>query len=131
MIQLRLTFALGALLGSLALAQESAPLPRHSGGDFEYMHARMGMQKTVKGAPYSAQSVSQFTQTLADGSHIQRSTTSKAVCGARNPSAPSERWPAPRHRPRQSLFTIRWGAPAMCSILQAKPPAYRSREASR
>jgi hypothetical protein len=79
MIQLRLTFALGALLGSLALAQESAPLPRHSGGDFEYMHARMGMQKTVKGAPYSAQAVSQFTQTLADGSHIQRSTTSSVA----------------------------------------------------
>lgn len=71
MLQLRFTLALGALAGSLALAQ-----PLHHGGDFEYMHARMGMQKTVTGAPYTAQAVSQFTQTLADGSHIQRSTTS-------------------------------------------------------
>src|ERR1700685_3577686 len=74
MIQFRFTLALGVL--SVAFAQEPARPPMHSGGDFQFMHARMGMQKTVKGAPYSAQSVSQFTQTLADGSHIQRSTTS-------------------------------------------------------
>jgi hypothetical protein len=35
----------------------------------------MGMEKLVKGAPYSAQAVTQFTQTLADGSHIQRTIT--------------------------------------------------------
>ncbi|HLK21795.1 MAG TPA: hypothetical protein VKT81_22755 [Bryobacteraceae bacterium] len=74
MLQLRFTLALGALGGSLAVAQP--PGPPHHGGDFEYMHARMGMQKTVTGSPYTAQAVSQFTQTLADGSHIQRSTNS-------------------------------------------------------
>ena len=79
MIQFRFTFAMGALLGSMALAQEAARPPMHGGGDFQYMHARMGMQKVVKGAPYSAQSVSQYTQTLADGSHIQRSTTSSVA----------------------------------------------------
>ncbi len=31
--------------------------------------------KVVQGAPYSAQAVTQFTQTLANGDHIQRTTT--------------------------------------------------------
>ena len=77
MIQLRSTLALGALFGAVAIAQ--GPPPPHRDGDFQYMHARMGMQKLVKGAPYSAVAVSQFTQTLADGSHIQRSTTSSVA----------------------------------------------------
>jgi hypothetical protein len=79
MIQFRFTVAVGVLLGSVAFAQEPARPPMHGGGDFQFMHARMGMQKTVKGAPYSAQAVSQYTQTLADGSHIQRSTTSSVA----------------------------------------------------
>src|ERR1700690_3333426 len=79
MIQLRFTLALGVLLGTVAIAQEPAPPPPHGGGDFLYMHARMGMQKLVKGAPYSAQAVTQFTQTLADGSHIQHATTSSVA----------------------------------------------------
>jgi|HubBroStandDraft_4_1064222.scaffolds.fasta_scaffold42112_2 hypothetical protein len=78
MIQLRFSFALGVLAGAVAFAQ--GPPPGHfGGGDFEYMHAHMGAQKLVKGAPYSAQAVSQYTQTLADGSHIQRSTTSSVA----------------------------------------------------
>jgi hypothetical protein len=77
MIHLRSSLALGALFATVAIAQ--GPPPPHSGGDFLYMHARMGTQKVVKGAPYSAQAVSQFTQTLADGSHIQRSTTSSVA----------------------------------------------------
>jgi hypothetical protein len=78
MIQLRFSFALGVLAGAVAFAQ--GPPPGHfGGGDFEFMHAHMGMQKLVKGAPYSAQAVSQYTQTLADGSHIQRSTTSSVA----------------------------------------------------
>lgn len=76
MLQLRSTLTLGVLLGTAAIAQEAGTPPPHVGGDFLYMHARMGAQKLVKGAPYSAQAVSQFTQTLADGSHIQRSTIS-------------------------------------------------------
>jgi hypothetical protein len=77
MIQLRFTFALGVLAGAVAFAQ--GPPPGHFGGDFEYMHAHMGAQKLVKGAPYSAQAVSQYTQTLADGSHIQRTNTSSVA----------------------------------------------------
>jgi len=78
MIQLRFTLALGVLLGTVAIAQGPPP-PPHGGGDFFYMHAHMGAQKVVKGAPYSAVSVTQFTQTLADGSHIQRTNTSSVA----------------------------------------------------
>jgi len=45
-------------------------------GDFALMHAEFGgSNKVVQGSPYSAQAVTQFTQTLANGDHIQRSTT--------------------------------------------------------
>jgi hypothetical protein len=73
MMQLRFTFALGLAVSGLAMAQG----PR--GGDFEFMHARFGMDKVVKGAPYSAQAVTQHTQTLADGNHIQTSTTASVA----------------------------------------------------
>ena len=40
------------------------------------MRAEFGVSnKVVQGAPYSAQAVTTFTQTLADGDHIQRTTT--------------------------------------------------------
>jgi hypothetical protein len=52
---------------------------RHMGagpGDFAFVRAEFGVSnKVVPGAPYSAQAVTQFTQTLADGDHIQRSST--------------------------------------------------------
>lgn len=35
--------------------------------------------KVVTGAPYSAQAVTQFTQTLSNGDHIQRTTTASIV----------------------------------------------------
>ena len=45
-------------------------------GDFAFVRGEFGMAgKVVTGAPYSAQAVTQFTQTLADGNHIQRTTT--------------------------------------------------------
>lgn len=44
-------------------------------GDFGMVRAEFGIShKVVQGAPYSAQAVTQFTQTLADGNHIQRTT---------------------------------------------------------
>ena len=47
-----------------------------SRGDFSLVRAEFGMSnKVVPGAPYSAQAVTQFTQTLANGNHIQRTTT--------------------------------------------------------
>jgi hypothetical protein len=73
MNQLRFTFALGLAVSSLAIAQGPG------GGDFQYLHTRFGMQKVVKGAPYSAQAVTQHTQTLADGNHIQNTTTASVA----------------------------------------------------
>lgn len=77
MLQVRVSLALAAMSGTLALAQPPAP-PPHGGDVFDF-HARMGMEKLVKGAPYSAQAVTQFTQTLADGSHIQRTNTASVA----------------------------------------------------
>jgi hypothetical protein len=49
---------------------------RHEAGDFALMRAEFGVAgKVVAGAPYSAQAVTQFTQTLASGDHIQRTMT--------------------------------------------------------
>jgi len=46
------------------------------GGDFSMVRAEFGLSnKVVPGAPYSAQVVTQFTQTLSNGDHIQRTTT--------------------------------------------------------
>lgn len=63
-----------ALAGTCAFAQ-----PPHRGGpppgDFAFMHGEFGFAgKVVTGAPYSAQSSRSFTQTLADGTHIQRTS---------------------------------------------------------
>ncbi|HTS48585.1 MAG TPA: hypothetical protein VMH05_11610 [Bryobacteraceae bacterium] len=45
-------------------------------GDFAFVRGEFGFsRKVVTGAPYSAQASTQFTQTLADGTHIQRSST--------------------------------------------------------
>ncbi|HEX5230539.1 MAG TPA: hypothetical protein VFW44_22665 [Bryobacteraceae bacterium] len=50
------------------------------GGDFAMVQAEFGVSnKVVPGAPYSAQAVTQFTQTLANGDHIQRTTTASMV----------------------------------------------------
>lgn len=49
-------------------------------GDFALLHAEFGMSnKVVQGAPYSAEAVTQFTQTLPDGDHIQRTTTASVA----------------------------------------------------
>jgi len=80
MTQLRLTFALGALLSAGAFAQEPHQPPpfgfAFQGGDFLYVRTEGGMEnKIVKNSPYSAQSVTEFTQTLADGNRIHRTTS--------------------------------------------------------
>jgi len=69
----------------LALASAAAfAQPGHRGmgappggpGDFAFVRGEFGFShKVVTGAPYSAQASTQFTQTLADGTHIQRSST--------------------------------------------------------
>jgi hypothetical protein len=49
-------------------------------GDFAFVRPEFGLAgKVVTGAPYSAQAVTQFTQTLADGNHIQKATTALVV----------------------------------------------------
>jgi hypothetical protein len=53
-----------------------APGPHMGRGDFSLVRAEFGgSNKVVSGAPYSAQAVTQFTQALANGDHIQRTTT--------------------------------------------------------
>ena len=45
-------------------------------GDFAFVRGEFGFsRKLVTGAPYSSQASTQFTQTLADGTHIQRSSS--------------------------------------------------------
>ena len=49
-------------------------------GDFAFVRPEFGMAgKVVTGAPYTAQAVTQFNQTLADGNHIQRTTTASVA----------------------------------------------------
>jgi hypothetical protein len=81
MTKLRSILALGALLSAGAFAQELHAPPGQigfafQGGDFVYMRTEGGMEnKIVKNSPYSAQSVTEFTQTLADGNRIHRTTS--------------------------------------------------------
>jgi len=68
-----------ALVSAGAFAQPGhrgmAP-PAGGPGDFAFVRGEFGFsRKLVTGAPYSAQASTQFTQTLADGTHIQRSST--------------------------------------------------------
>lgn len=49
-------------------------------GDFAFLRGEFGIPgKVVTGAPYSAHVSTQFTQTLADGTHIQRSSTASVA----------------------------------------------------
>jgi hypothetical protein len=82
MFQLRSVTALALLMSGAAFAQPGrhgmgmAPGSPGGPGDFAFVRGEFGMAgKVVTGAPYSAQAVTQFNQTLADGNHIQRTTT--------------------------------------------------------
>lgn len=90
MIQLRSIFGLGLLLSVGAVAQVPPPPPpghfgveggvMFQGGDFAFIRTEFGMEnRVVKGAPYSAQAVTEFTQTLADGNSIHRTNTASIV----------------------------------------------------
>ena len=67
-----------SLAGAALMAQ---PGGRHMGppggpGDFAFLGGQFGFAgKVVTGAPYTAQRVTQVTQTLSDGTHIQESNT--------------------------------------------------------
>lgn len=77
MIHLRTALGLGLLVSVAAVAQEG---PRtnftFNGGDFLYVRTEFGAGRVVKGSPYSAQTVTQHSQTLADGNRIQRTINS-------------------------------------------------------
>src|SRR5882724_7891798 len=81
MTRLCSTFALGALLSAGAFAQEPVHVSpqvgfSYQGGDFMFLRTEGGMEnKLVKNSPYSAQSVTEFTQTLADGNRIHHTTS--------------------------------------------------------
>lgn len=69
------TFILLGLATSLcALAQET---PRQDGDkNIFFISSEMSIDgKVVKGAPYSAQAITETTQTLSDGNHIKRTNT--------------------------------------------------------
>jgi hypothetical protein len=69
------------MLGVLVLAgvgygtaQSPAPGGFHRGGNMDFMAREMG-SKVVTGAPFTAQAVTQTTQTLPNGTHISRNLT--------------------------------------------------------
>jgi len=72
----RLTIITGVGLAATSLFAQGPG--RHMGElrDFELVRAEFGVaNKVVQGSPYSAQATTQFTQTLANGDHIQRTST--------------------------------------------------------
>jgi hypothetical protein len=77
MIQLRTALGLSLLLSVGALAQEASRATySFNGGEFVYLRTEFGAGKLVTGSPYSAQAVTQHSQTLADGNRIQRTINS-------------------------------------------------------
>ncbi len=88
MIQLRFAIAFVILTGSVAFGQPGGRRmgmppggpPPGAPGDFAFVRPEFGLAgRVVKGAPYSAQAVTQFNQTLTDGNRIQRTTTASVA----------------------------------------------------
>jgi len=57
----------------LVVGPDSSPL---AGGSADFRHVEFSFEKLVKGAPYSAQAVTQATQTLSDGNRITSESSS-------------------------------------------------------
>lgn len=69
------TFILMTLAFSLSASAQEAPRQPQD-NTFFYVSSEMSFDgKIVKGAPYSAQAMTETTQTLGDGNHIKRSST--------------------------------------------------------
>jgi hypothetical protein len=65
-------------LGKRELAERKAMAERQGAMEFKAMTAeRVPLEKSVKGAPYSAEVVTEINQTLADGNRISRRTTGR------------------------------------------------------
>ena len=74
---MRITITAVLMTGTMLLAQDgpqTSVVINHmgplAGADVEYVTGALMGGNTVQGAPYSAQAVTESTQTLADGSHI-------------------------------------------------------------
>jgi hypothetical protein len=74
-MKIRHVVTLGVMLSVCAFSQGPRRGPGGP-GDAAFMGAEFGHGKTVAGAPYSAQAVTQVTQTLANGNQINRTVTS-------------------------------------------------------
>jgi hypothetical protein len=71
-----ISMAAGLTAASLLAQGPGRPMGAPPPDDFAMVRAEFGIShKVVAGAPYSAQAVTAFTQTLANGDHIQRTTT--------------------------------------------------------
>lgn len=77
----KLSFTLVVLTTASLLAQGPGRHPGAGpGGDFALLRAEFGFSnKVVTGAPYSAQAVTQFTKTLANGDHVQWTSTASVA----------------------------------------------------
>lgn len=102
------------LVGSAAIfAQEPLPPSLAAGGGktifFSSIEER-GSNKMVKGAPYSAQAVTETTQTLADGNQIHHQSTSSVYRDSQGRTRREETlgdlgpWSAPQATPRQMIL---------------------------
>jgi hypothetical protein len=75
-IRLQQMFVLTAALCGCAFAQESANVTVRN--DVRYFHTEIGPgDKVVKGAPYTADAVTETVQTLANGNHIVHKNTAQ------------------------------------------------------
>ena len=100
--------SLGLVAGSLF-----AQGPGRHMGDFALVRAEFGTSnKVVQGAPYSAQAVTQFTQTLANGDHVQRTTTASI---ARDSPRGGRAWTV--HSRRLALFPATAGGQARAIMI--------------
>jgi hypothetical protein len=83
MFQLSSITALALVISGVALAQPGGRrmgMPPGGPGDFAMVRPEFGLAgKLVTGAPYTAQVVTQFTQTLADGNRIQKTNTASVA----------------------------------------------------
>ena len=72
---LRLAFA-GVLIAAAASAQQPGPPPGRGMGGARFLGAQPGMPgRVVKNAPFSAELVTETSQTLADGNRIKQTNT--------------------------------------------------------
>src|SRR5882672_10015413 len=81
LIRLSVIICLLAACSLNTVAQEKKPKPDEAkvptDGGFKVLKPKIAVAKVVKGAPYSATSITEHVQTLSDGNHIIRKNESK------------------------------------------------------